>query len=858
MLNQAERRRQVLLAWAFVMRERGEQVPGNEQLTVIAMTRAVPPGLRTPLVNRWAQVLHHLMWLSDQGHPDPVADAMNRLQAGPRPPFPQGGGVRPGMPPGQRPGPPGPPQPPQPSQPARPVAPSFPPPPPGMRPGQPLPSATEPEPTDEVVDADIVDAELVEDTPAVPPPADSPAEEPAASTESEPELPPLQRLMVWRDQQGQHELKDRHLRQVVNSGAQTVPEVAAGLPASLKPMAAQIAAVLGLGGRPPADARPAESTPPTARVEDEPASPAPGRTEAEPAAPGQLNPDAVTWQQPLELSEVLGEFSAMDFSEPSGEPVAVKASARADGSTMLRWPAYQAEVGEAVVYRVVADDEHVPYSPDMSEVIAVTQRTQLIDDRPFASAVRHYQVWVNTGANAGEAALNQPRMHARLPMVAKPADVDIREDEGRVIGQWAPLAGVRRVQVYRVPAERAAAGAGNPMYRICHDEANLGGFVDHGAEPGRRYLYQLMVEAEVEGVPQLSLPTVVPVTISVVLQPVQDLQCRLEDEGGAPQFDLRWTDPPAGRVVIYRTTGGPLPGADADTVDEQALPQMRLRAEDRLAHPMATHDGVTTMEDVPWPRGWSRTYFTPVTLIDGKARVGVTTSQVRTGEVEDATVVERVSGQVLTMDWPEGAASIKVYASPAGQPAADALPGAEPIAEISQETYVRLGGLHFSRPLDSGGCDLHLVPVSFAGGRAIEGRPTTVSYRGLLKLWYEVDRRPGIPGRQPSLLLVRIRADRPNHSAPPFALVFNPYRLPLDVNDGEAINVRPATEQPSQWSARFRPPGLQPQWSAPGWMADVTGRVGWIRVFVDLAPDPRRGTVALLDPAVQRLYLDGR
>lgn len=906
-MNQADRRRQVLLAWAFVMRGRGEQIPVNDQLAHIAAVRSIPPGLRTPLVNRWAGVINQLMWLSDQGHPDPVAQVMNGApQPGSQPPPPRQGPPQPGpatstpggvdpatMDPdrlrheiervagaarqavaqgrddlargwltrkgqlqnqllrlGKR----------QPEG-------------NGSMPGpaaQPQVSAAEPDPAGPG-DDDVVDAELVEDRVGESGPA-NPADRSTAardSDESEDDgLDPLQRLMMWRDQQGHDELKDRHLRQIVNSGAQNSAEVAAGLPASLKPLADGVAAVLGFGQGHPDQPGPDRESPEahaarqTPGRNSRPASPVAAH-DADRDEPAELNPGAVTWLQPVELSGLLSGFATMDFSEPAGEPGPLKASSLGDGSTNLRWPAYQG-AEPVVIYRVVADDEHVPYSPDMSETIAVTRNTTLIDRRPFWTAVRHYQVWINTGADESDALLAQPRLHAKVPVVAKPAEVDIREDQGRVIGQWSVFAGVRKVQIYRVPAERAHGGAGDPTFRILEGAPSLGGFVDEAAEPGRRYIYQLLAEAEVEGTPQLSLPTVVQVTTSAVLHPVPDLRCQLGVDEENPQFDLTWSQPPAGRVVIYRTSDGPLPGAEAETVPEDALVQMRLRPDDRLAHPIEIDaQRVATMRNVPWPRGWARTYFTPVTLIEGRAQVGATTSQVRTGAVTDAEVVERVTGQVLTMSWPIGAANIKVYASPMGQSDGQALNGAEPIAEISEDAYRRLGGLHFTRPLDSGGCDLHLVPVSFAGGRSVEGKAKTVRYKGLLKLWYGIEIKRGLMGRGGTQLMVRVRSDRPNPSSPPFALVHNDQRLPLDVADGNAVSVRVPVDgaqagmAPPQPMARFRPPSLSPQWSQP-WVADITGAQGYFRVFVDLPPNPNQGTVALLDPPVQSLFWGGR
>lgn len=668
-------------------------------------------------------------------------------------------------------------------------------------------------------------------------------------------LDPVQRLMVWRDRGGHQELKDRHIRQIVNSGARTAAEVAAGLPASLKPLAPAIAGELGLDEA----TEDSELTGPSGAVEPPQAGPAAGamadRGEAEPAA---LNPRAISWQQPDQLAEELARFAAMDFSRASEEPGTIRVAPRSDGNLTLRWPDAGDPAG-VTVYRVVSDDDHMPYSPEVSEVIGLTAETSFIDARPFHSAVRHYQVWMNQGPTPAEALLEQPILHAGVPVVAKPIGVDIREDEGRVVGQWTLLGPARRVQIFRVPVERAGVSAGNPMYRICADQANLTGFVDDGAESGRRYLYQLLVEAEVSGNAQLSLPTVVPVTTSARLTAVPDLACQLHEREGAPRFDLEWTVPPQGRVVIYRTAAAPLAGADADTVDESALPQMNLRPEERLNYPSDLADQRASIRDVPWPRDWHRTYFTPVTLQDGRARVGRTASAVHVGTPGDPRIVERVTEQVLTMSWPRGADTVKVYAAPRGGSAEEAIAAGSAVAEISQAKYERLGGLHFPTPLDAHGCSLHLLPMAFSGGQAVHGKPDTVAYRGLLTMHYGLEvRRGGVLGRGAVLLVIRIRAGQANASSPPFALVHHPHRLPLDVSDGEQLRVQWNVERPTQPVHRFRPQSLTPDWSEPGWVAEVTGRTGWVRVFIDFQLGPEHGTVALLDPPVSQLYLGGR
>jgi hypothetical protein len=889
-MNQAERRRQVLLAWAYVQRQQGELIPTNDELSHIAMVRAVPPGLRTPVVNRWAHVLHHLMWLSDQGHPDPVTDARRMAPAGP--PLASPGPI---LPVPQRPQP-------QPTasdqslgarlssqakqvmdslnreieaatESARQAAAQ------GREAGPhlirrntlrdrlaqmnrgervtpPSSAAEAPGPPEETVQVPTGRA-----AEAVPPPVRHDPAEPAppavqpsgpASQQSAPvddTLDPVQRLMVWRDRGGHQELKDRHIRQIVNSGARDAAEVAAGLPVSLKPLAPAIAGELGLNESPLVP----EQSPLLHAAEPTPRQHAGASDEGVNSDPAMLNPKALSWQQPARLAEELVRFAEMDFSQPTGDPGAIRVSTRGDHLT-LRWSAVDDPAG-VTLYRVVSDDDHVPYSPNASEVIGITAETTYTDARPFHSAVRHYQVWVNRGSSMAEAMLEQPTLHAGVPVVAKPGGVDIREDEGRVVGHWMLFGEARRVQIFRVPAERAGV-VGNPAYRICADEDNLNGFVDDGAEPGRRYLYQLLVEAEVEGNAQLSLPTVVPVTTSARLVAVPDLVCERHERDGSPRFDLEWTAPHQGRVVIYRTAAPPLAGADADTVDESALPRMNLRPETRLNYPSDIVEGRASVRDVPWPRDWHRTYFTPVTLFGGQARVGRTASAVHVGAPGDPRVVERVSEQVLTMEWPDGADTVKVYAAARRGSADEAIATGSAVAEISREKYERLGGLHFPTPLDPHGCSLHLLPMAFSRGEAVHGRPVSLDYPGLLRMHYTLEVRRGARGRGPVLLWIRVQSDRPNPTAPPFVIVHHPHRLPLDVGDGQVLLVQPNTGPPGQPMHRFYPQ-LTPAWSEPGWITDVTGRAGWVRVFIDHQSRPGQGTVALLDPPVTQLYLGG-
>jgi len=543
----------------------------------------------------------------------------------------------------------------------------------------------------------------------------------------------------------------------------------------------------------------------------------------------------------------------MDFSELGDEPGRIQAAAAPGGGVRLRWQPVDDDPGHTV-YRVVSGDDYAPYDPQNADFVEITTDTACVDDREFRAAIRHLQVWRNSGATEAEAYANQPVMHARVPLVAPVTGVDLREDEGRVIGQWSVFPGVKRVQVYRIPIERAQSGFGDPAFRILADDANLGGFVDHGADRGKRYVYQFFCEAEHDGLVRLSAPTTRQLLVSAVLEPVTDLEIELDNSATDAQFDLTWTNPPAGRVVVYRTEHPPRAGADAEARAESALPQMGLPDDARLVHPVVAEGDRSAMRTVPWPRGWVRTYFTPVTVLDGRVQVGNHIPAVRTMPVTDPVVVERTHTQVLKFGWPRGASYVSVFLGARDQPAEELLETAQRM-DISADEYTRLGGMHFSRTLPSSGCSVHMVGVSYSNGERIESAPVSVDYPGLLRLEYTVEHRRGRLNRGPMTLQLRIRSELKLTHAPPFLVVFNPDRFPLESGDGDPVDVVLDDGRANMPVRRFVPDGLDPEWSQQLWQAMPPGP-GFVRLFLDLPPE-RLQTVALLDPDINQLIVRG-
>ena len=197
-----------------------------------------------------------------------------------------------------------------------------------------------------------------------------------------------------------------------------------------------------------------------------------------------------------------------------------------------------------------------------------------------------------------------------------------------------------------------------------------------------------------------------------------------------------------------------------------------------------------------------------------------------------------------------------MHIAPKGYDARNGLSGQS--KEISREDYDRYGGMQLTaRELPIAGCSVHLSPVAFSGGRRVTGAVCSLEYAGLLRLQYAV-RLGHDPDGWPAYAHVAMRAEVDVPGSPAFVLVHNRERIPLSANDGEAIDAAPLDangrlrEQPSKelrWSQ------LTTHGAGELWAANLRGRRGWIRLFVNTHSPDRLRTIALLDPPVETLYL---
>ena len=642
--------------------------------------------------------------------------------------------------------------------------------------------------------------------------------------------PRLATLMAWRQQLvdsgavSRNTFKEAHLRLVLRSGRTDVTQIRAMLPGSVAEHAEDMARLLAELETQSGRAGESSSTTSRQRV---------GVEEA---------------RDTDEIQYRAGDFAVFAFGEQRGEvhTIGLRRRQRGEdrpGAVELTWPPYpppEAGADTVVIYRVVSEEDNPPYSPDR------------------AAAVRHYQVWVNTGHTPDQALAIQPVKHAEAVLVNPVRDFSIREDNGQVIGRWNVLSAVSGVFIYRMPVEEA--GREGLQHRILTGSDNRGGFVDTEALRGQRYIYRVRCAVTVDGVMRLSEATEATIAVSAVLSPVSDLSLGAHSPDGSV-FELTWTPPPAGRVVIYRGQTAPSAGGDTAELHEAALDQIGLGPELLLTQPVSQrHDeqgrSRAVMSGVSWPGSWSRAYFTPVTLLAGRALLGKTLSSVRTGIIGDVDLAEQCNKQTLTFDWPSGAAAVVVHLAPKDHDPRNGLTGKS--FEISLDEYEKYGGMHFSKgELPATGCSLHLAPVAFSAGRRVVGAICSVEYFGLLRLQYAV-RIGRDPDGSPTHATIALRSQYDLPGSPAFVLINNPQRIPLSMHDGQAVDAAPVNEHghaTGEMSKELRWSALTTHVTGEMWAANLRGLQGWIRLFVNTPSPARLRTIALLDPPVENLRL---
>lgn len=666
-------------------------------------------------------------------------------------------------------------------------------------------------------------------------------------------------LMGWRTTQigdnveGADLIKDATLRNLVKFNHNAAEVIAKKLPGPAAHLAPQIAAIMAGGAStapnpptanettvPSVRYQPENAAPPAPSMPPTPAPPAAAQSEVGP--PGRHSRAEATT---LNLSH--HDFCEYAYDDSSITPTTITITPTATG-VQLTYDPFVGSAGQTVIYRVVSGEDCSPYKPEAGDLVAVTTGTHVEDDRFMTSAVRAYQVWCHIGSDVHTARHAQPFLLAEGAEVSPVEDFAISEDEGRIIGEWSVFPGTRAVRVYRIPLSSVSGAGNDPRNQICTGQPNLTGFVDNDAVRGARYLYRAIAEVVVADAVRLSRTRQQEILVSVVLHGIDDLTI---DVGGShtEQVNLRWTTPPVGQVRIYRLSSPPPAGFDGSELPEAALEPQGFTDATRIKHPVTAADPThSQMVGVPWPAAWTRTYMTPVTVLDGQARIGITRVKTRPlPPVTGAEIIERYHTQIARFGWPNGAAAVLAFVGSSSLTPEEICAGNQPQHEINKRRYERDGGLPFSSPLSSKGCTVCLVPVNYSAGEQIRGAITSVQYPGLMRVVYGLqDAR--VPER--SVMEIWLRSEHDVEAPPPLMMLNNPERFPLGTTDGQFVPIKLGDGQAVPQAVLDRiPKGAHPT----GCTVDLTEVYGYIRLF--LAPTIVSETpIALADPDIQKLW----
>lgn len=508
-------------------------------------------------------------------------------------------------------------------------------------------------------------------------------------------------------------------------------------------------------------------------------------------------------------------FPLFDYSEDGVEAwddVAVSSIEDPTHGEVLTysWPAAEGNP----VYKVVTSETEEPINPDEWETVAICEGTSFDDTSPATSPFRFVTVWAYPRNPNSPNTLQQGRLIARSLYVHPVKNWAMESVDGTSVSSWDPIGAVPGaeidVKVARLPQGQAPGRYMRGMAWLSLALPNDGtgfrrGFQDTQIEEGNQYSYVAAVHVKVDEQERYSR-AITKRYVADAAKPrrVTDLQVIAMGEH-QESWRIDWTAPKTGDVQIFRTKTPPNAGAVArEELPKESLEGAGLDEASRLPYvprPVLDADGSLVgskwyMESVQWPAGedWDSAYLTPVTVLDDRCVIGTPVAQRRARRVEQVTLIQRMSWQLVTFEWPGSAVSVNLYRT-TGQEVFS--PDATPDATIEKEEYERSGGFAIPQPVPTEGTLIHLTSVTYHGGKAVTSAPTSLQVAPLWGYSYSLDwpqLARGVMGKVRSRTIVTMRVEATwgicrQEWFPYLVLVYNSERLPLHANDGVHIPI---------------------------------------------------------------------
>ncbi|MGL5405801.1 MAG: hypothetical protein ACRDAX_03280 [Propionibacteriaceae bacterium] len=546
-----------------------------------------------------------------------------------------------------------------------------------------------------------------------------------------------------------------------------------------------------------------------------------------------------------------GAFIGRDMTAPLTVPEKLDIR-RNGGNITLRW-SHNPELGP-VIYRVVCSPRKPSFSPETATQIALTRETLLTFPYEAKTAATIFQVWAYQGENESEASCSHPIRLAEEADITPAQDFKVDDDGSQMVLSWKRIPDTANYIVYRGTDEDLLMGTAG-MQPVATLDGDISGWVDNCCPPNTDVTYIVYTEASIpkftDSGPmqalQRSISTQCRIRMRGKLEVVNDLDVRFRSQDSGDVFDLVWTAPESGEVVVYRSDQPPAQGVRERVFNVADLPQMGF-FDDKNHRPnfpiRPDGSGRMLMQDVPWPDEWERVWFTPVTVLEEQIVVGPSKVFVRPGNITDLKVHERMYSQMVTFRWRGSTSQVQIYQMAEHENIYTVLESGQPLQTISREDYRKYGGLTLANPsLNNQGCTVVVVPMSHGADGTQRGEPAKVEYAGLRQGGYKINvERASVFGKA-NHYFVTCYGDAGLANAPlEFAAVYNEERLPLDLNDGVVVPVVPnypkdyqpgSGEYPIGASLmQWRYPSFGPQ--SPEWAFKLEipkNTRGFIRVF---------------------------
>lgn len=503
--------------------------------------------------------------------------------------------------------------------------------------------------------------------------------------------------------------------------------------------------------------------------------------------------------------------------DENGEPTG-------EDSVLVSWRPLEVPAGYHVIYRVVAADREVNASPDNQHTLVTTLGTAFLDDKLGGSGVRHYMVWANVHASSlAQALREQPSLVGEQMVVFPPENFQLVESKGTITGTWDPLPGHTEMRVY-AKLEQSPVELRTPANQLINDVRDRR-FIFEASERGRRYQFQLVPAAQFRGSQVLGKGSeVLTQSTSADIKQVQLNTPQQFNDGKNERILISWTAPPTGSVKIFLSQIPPRPGLMVEPVEYTWIEDDPAFIGEIPTDTSEAPAGTTADTTMTWPEGWHEVYITAVNIDGEKAWAGPSEVLQRVSPISDVRLVERLSSQLITFDWPSGATMVQIETS--NNPT---------VQELLEEDYRRQGGIRVN--LEHTGEDITLTPKSWYAGRDTTAEPTHLRYRGLKSYSYDLRKE------EAGMKLTVWRNESEDRNPPRFTLVYNPRSLPLHSHDGTALlcaNVRDRQEERNTMGPVIVPshglPNGQPnqddEHPYTWWVQAPAGVGGYIRLFL--------------------------